>query len=94
MSADEEAGPWLYHVEWEELVAQSLEQLRVARAAILYLVRTVEANEARTAALDRERGLARGTLPLLRMDSEYNELDLYAAGPLAAPARVQKLCGA
>ena len=40
----EDAGSeaWLDHGDWDQLVEQSIEQLHVARAAILYLVRAVE----------------------------------------------------
>jgi len=75
MFAADTEGPWLDHVEWDQLVEQSIEQLRVARAAILYLVRAVEISEANTARLDRERGITRGALPLHRIDPEYNEIE-------------------
>jgi tetratricopeptide (TPR) repeat protein len=75
MFAEDAVGPWLDHVEWDQLVEQSIEQLRVARAAILYLVRAIEISEAKTARLDRERGITRGALPLHRMDPEYNEIE-------------------
>jgi hypothetical protein len=73
--AEDHDGPWLDHVEWSKLVEQSIEQLRVARAAILYLVRTVEISEANSVRLDRERGITRGAMPLYRMDPKYNEID-------------------
>jgi hypothetical protein len=75
MFAEDADGPWLDHVEWDQLVEQSIEQFHVARAAILYLVRAVEISEANTARLDRERGITRGALPLLRMDPEDNEIE-------------------
>ncbi len=75
MFADEQPGRWLDHVEWGDFVEQSIEQLRVARAAILYLVRTVDANEAKTARLDMERGIKRGMLPMHHMSPEYNEIE-------------------
>lgn len=75
MFAEEQPGPWLDHVEWEDFVEQSIAQLRVARAAILYLVRTVDANESQTARLDTEKGIKRGMLPLHHMDPEYNEIE-------------------
>ncbi len=75
MVAEEQPGPWLDHVEWGDFVEQSIEQLRVARAAILYLIRTVDASESKRARLDTEKGIKRGALPLHHMDPEYNEIE-------------------
>jgi tetratricopeptide (TPR) repeat protein len=75
MFAEEQPGPWLDHVEWGDFVEQSIEQLRVARAAILYLIRTVDASESKRARLDTEKGIKRGVLPLHHMNPEYNEIE-------------------
>jgi hypothetical protein len=47
----------------------------VARAAILYLIRTVDASESKRARLNTEKGIKRGVLPLHHMDPEYNEIE-------------------
>ncbi len=75
MLTEETADEWLDDIEWPAFVDQSISQLQIARAAVVYLVRAVDASEARTARLDSDRGIKRGFLPLYRIDPELNELD-------------------
>jgi hypothetical protein len=45
----EERGEWLERVEWRTLGEQSIAQLQIARAALVYLARLIDINEAQIA---------------------------------------------
>ncbi len=49
MLFEEEAGEWLERVEWHTLREQSIAQLQIARAALVYLARLIDINEAQVA---------------------------------------------
>jgi hypothetical protein len=46
MLAEHEDGEWLQHVGWSSFCAQSIQQLKFARSALIYLARLIECEEA------------------------------------------------
>lgn len=70
-----ESSEWLERLEWNELVRVMLEQLGVARAALIYLVRTVDLSEACIVANDLQRGVRRASMTLRLVDPGAAELD-------------------
>jgi tetratricopeptide (TPR) repeat protein len=70
-----EPVPRLDRVEWHILVEQSIELLRVVRASIIYMARTIDINEALNARDDAEKGAIRGPMHLPRVDPNLTEID-------------------
>jgi hypothetical protein len=68
----EERGDWLERVEWRTLSEQSIAQLQIARAALVYLARLIDINEAQIA-----RGEKRPRVPLFlhRASEELAEIE-------------------
>jgi hypothetical protein len=71
MVVHDDAGDWLDHVEWGTLVEQSIAQLRVGRAALVYLARLIDIREAQRR---RAETAPRLPLPLQRMADEAVEI--------------------
>jgi tetratricopeptide (TPR) repeat protein len=69
------SSEWIERLEFYELVDLVYAQLRVARAAYVYLVRAVDIREARIASEDERVGSFRADLPLSVVDPEDAEID-------------------
>jgi hypothetical protein len=68
-----ESSGWIERVEWPALEAASLEQLQLARAAIIYLVRAVDAEEhAKSQAYGEDALIA---MPTADVDADLSQLD-------------------
>lgn len=65
----------LDRVVWGDLIEASIEQLAITRAAIIYLARTIDINEALIAHSDEREGRARAPLTFPRVDSDLAEID-------------------
>lgn len=72
MLLGEETGDWLERVEWRTLRDQSVAQLQIARAALVYLARLIDINEAQVA-----QGEKRPQMPLFlhRASEEFAEIE-------------------
>jgi len=70
-----ESSEWLERLDWNELVRVMLEQLAIARAALIYLVRAVDLCEARIVADDLQRGARRARMTLRVVDPRDAEID-------------------
>lgn len=69
------SSEWLERLEWTELTNIILTQIGVARAALVYLVRAVDAHEAQVADRDANAGFSRGALHVSRVNPEFSEID-------------------
>ena len=67
------SSDWTEHVSWPELIQESLESLRIARRAILYLAQMMHIHEESTQEPDSP-GLLTMTLPFERTDIDLMEL--------------------
>jgi len=65
----------LDRIEWNTLVEQSTELLRVVRAAIIYMARAIDINEALMAREDTAKAAVRAPLSLPRVDPDLAEID-------------------
>jgi len=65
----------LDRVVWDDLIEASIEQLAITRAAIIYLARTIDINEALIAHSDEREGRVRAPLTFPRVDSDLAEID-------------------
>jgi tetratricopeptide (TPR) repeat protein len=71
-----ESDDWLERIRWGDLKARTIEQLRVARAALVYLARLIDIHEKRNGeAEESSEGKVRPTLPLMESDSRLFEYD-------------------
>jgi len=69
-----ESSEWLERLEIQELVRVVYDQLRVARAAYVYLVRAVDIHEMRVGRADKAQEGLRLTLPLEEMRPDRAEI--------------------
>ena len=69
------SGGLLERVEWFEFRTAMVEQLKVARAAIFYLVRLVDSHEQGILSADEEAGQSRPELQIPTVDPEFREID-------------------
>lgn len=70
-----ESTEWLERMEWTDVVEVMLQQLAVGRAALVYLVRAVDSNEAKISRDDEAAGRRRGQVTLRVVDAESAEID-------------------
>lgn len=70
-----ESGELLERVEWFDFKSAMLEQLKIARAAIFYLVRLVDSYEHGVLQADKQKDGVRPTMPIPKVDSEFHEID-------------------
>jgi hypothetical protein len=69
------SGDLLERIEWFEFRAAMVEQLKVARAAIFYLVRLVDSHEQAILSADEGGGRSRPELPIPTVESQFREID-------------------
>ena len=67
------SSDWTEHVSWPELIQESLESLRLARGAILYLAQMIHIHEKPTQVQDSPGSLTM-TMPFERIDIDLSEL--------------------
>ena len=67
------SSEWTEHVSWPELIEQSLESLRIARGAILYLAQMIHVHEKATDVPDTQGSLTM-PMPFDRTDTHLAEL--------------------
>jgi hypothetical protein len=66
------SNEWIDRVRWHDLLEESLEQLCIARGAILYLARTIDAHEA---SKDHSSTTQTAQLPVRRVDTDLAEYE-------------------
>jgi hypothetical protein len=75
VDSDQDSNDWLEGISWDELIDGTLAQMRTARAALVYLARTVDTREAaRHETLKQGDGVV-PTMPLWPMDPGLSEID-------------------
>lgn len=65
------SADWITRISYSDLVDRSLEQIRLARGGIVYLLRAIDTHEER---LDAQRGEPYATVPVLDIDPGLSEL--------------------
>jgi hypothetical protein len=70
-----EASRPLDRIEWKSLVAEMVQLLGITRAAIIYLARAIDINEAQARHEDGEAGVVRAPMPMHRVDPGLSEID-------------------
>lgn len=80
-AAEEPAGDWLEHVDWDDLVTGAVTLLVTARSALIYLARMIDIEERRAARRREEQAAASGRatltppMPLPRSVHEHAEFE-------------------
>jgi tetratricopeptide (TPR) repeat protein len=69
------SGDLLERIEWFEFRAAMVEQLKVARAAIFYLVRLVDSHEQAILSAEEKAGRSRPELPIPTVEPQFREID-------------------